>query len=247
MEVAIKQFRMSLETIGPVNLRTIYRELIILSSLRHGRTLTLLHKFRDSDNIYLVTQYYQRKSLHHLMYQENMNISKHHWCILALDICTGLAYLHNPTNPIIHLDLKPKNILIDGFNEPRAILADFGLSMVKSSSTATTHSTPKGTYQYMAPEMGQGKPTEKADIYSFAIILWEMLHRKQPFFDMEVQAFQILESVRQGVRPSWNESIHLSLKELIIKSWATHPEERYSARQLEERINKIQHSVDIKF
>jgi len=245
--VAVKQFKNSLETQGAKSIIKISKELFILSNMRHARTLSLLYHFRDDQNIYLVTQYYPRKSLYHLLYEEHVKLHKDNFCILAKDICEGLIYLHNHDPKILHLDLKPKNLLIDGVQEPRAVIADFGISVVKRQSQQSSNNTQCGTYPYMAPEIGI-QTTEKADIYSLGIIMWEMLHSLVPYCDIQPQA-KVFDYVKQGTRPKWKEELHLpkQLIELIEKCWSSDVTIRPAANEVLQQITILYGTEPIKF
>lgn len=95
--------------------------------------------------------------------------------LLALDIAKGLVYLHN--NQVIHMDLKSKNILLNR-EQSVAKIADVGLS--RAFNSASTEFV-AGTLEYSAPEVLLGGPcTPKADIFSFGVILWEIVTHEQP-------------------------------------------------------------------
>ena len=96
---------------------------------------------------------------------------------IAIDIAKGTNYLHSFPTPLLHRDLKSLNILLD--NNLTAKLADFGWARIKE----TLMTGKIGTYQWMAPEVIACSPyTEKADVYSFAIIMWELAIRKPPYY-----------------------------------------------------------------
>ncbi|KXZ52928.1 hypothetical protein GPECTOR_8g304 [Gonium pectorale] len=101
---------------------------------------------------------------------------------IALDIARGLEYLH-PT--IVHRDLKPANVLVNVSGPtPVAKLSDFGLSRLRTTVLATRHPE-AGTPAYMAPECFDTENltiTHQADIYSFAVIMWEMLTGLLPWW-----------------------------------------------------------------
>ncbi len=93
------------------------------------------------------------------------------------DIAVGLSILH--VHELLHRDLKSLNILLDV--NGRAKLCDFGLSTLKSQAKDTSE---VGTLLWNAPEVLQGKAaTAASDIYSFAMICWEVVTRRLPYSD----------------------------------------------------------------
>ncbi|KAL3509079.1 hypothetical protein ACH5RR_028480 [Cinchona calisaya] len=93
---------------------------------------------------------------------------------IILDIAKGLAYLHEDcSQKIIHLDIKPQNILLDQhFN---AKVSDFGLSKLIDKDQSRFVTTMRGTPGYLAPEWLNSEITEKVDVYSFGIVMLEIL------------------------------------------------------------------------
>ncbi|XP_019507188.1 PREDICTED: receptor-interacting serine/threonine-protein kinase 2 [Hipposideros armiger] len=156
------------------------------------------------------------------------------------EIALGVNYLHNMTPPLLHHDLKTQNILLD--SEFHVKIADFGLSkwrMMSLSQSRNSKSAPEGgTIIYMPPENyepGQkSRASVKHDIYSYAVITWEVLSRKQPFEEV-TNPLQIMYSVSQGHRPDTSEeSLPLDIPHravmlsLIEGGWAQNPDERPS-------------------
>lgn len=92
---------------------------------------------------------------------------------IALDIASGLEYIHNYTNPsFVHKDVKSSNILLDA--DWHAKVANFGMAKSSSGPMLTNHIV--GTQGYMAPEfLEHGLVTTKADVFSFGVVLLELI------------------------------------------------------------------------
>ena len=93
---------------------------------------------------------------------------------IGREIATGVAYLHS--KQLIHRDIKAANVLLDEHMHVK--LADFGIS----TGFGPDHTAETGTYRYMAPEVIRHQQYDhKCDVYSYGVLLWEVLHRQVPF------------------------------------------------------------------
>lgn len=130
---------------------------------------------------------------------------------IALDIANGMAYLHSRN--VIHRDLKPSNIMLTGSN--RAKIADFGMSVANTGQELTAET---GTYRYMAPEVIRHESySSNADVYSFGIVLWQLVSREIPFANLT--PIQAAFSVAQGQRPEMPLSAPDRIREIIAACW----------------------------
>jgi len=143
---------------------------------------------------------------------------------LFAQIVDAIAYIH--TRKVIHRDIKPENILVDSKFQPK--ICDFGWSSVlKNDSTRKTFC---GTYEYMAPEIFESAPyTEKVDIWSLGILLYELLHGYSPF-----RAPTLLEIYKNILkrRIKFADGISEQAVDLITKILRYKPEERLSVQQI---------------
>uniref|UniRef100_A0A8C9EUU3 Serine/threonine-protein kinase mos n=1 Tax=Pavo cristatus TaxID=9049 RepID=A0A8C9EUU3_PAVCR len=153
----------------------------------------------------------------------------------SCDIVTGLAFLHS--QGIVHLDLKPANILIAEHGACK--IGDFGCSQRLEEGLSQSHHVCQqgGTYTHRAPELLKGeRVTAKADIYSFAITLWQIVMREQPY--LGERQYVLYAVVAYNLRPSLEATIfHESpvgrrLRSIISCCWKADTEERLSAAQL---------------
>ena len=187
----------------------------------------------ESPHYSLVMSLMQNGSLYNLLH----NGQELPWTIrfqIALDAAYGLADLHE--YKILHRDLKSLNILLD--DRLRAKLADFGLAKIKRESSSQS-SVAKGTVLWMAPELFEDEPkmTTASDIYSFGMVLWELLTRMLPYTKASNQmvAARWIEKGKKEEIPS---DCPPELKSIIESCWES-PMKRPTAIQVAERLKPL--------
>ena len=182
----------------------------------------------------LVTEFCPRGNLFDLLHNVDLALPLQRRLQMALDAARGMAFLHNHTPVIIHRDLKSLNLLVD--KEWRVKVGDFGLSRFRASSstasTASLYTAQIGTYHWMAPEVMAGhRYTEKADVFSFGIILWELWTRDTPYKGL--QAMQVgMAVLHRGERPPIPDDCHEGYSQLIQACWRTDPSRRPGFHQI---------------
>ncbi|KAJ7526733.1 hypothetical protein O6H91_16G021500 [Diphasiastrum complanatum] len=195
--VAIKQ----LDREGKQGDREFRVEVDMLSRLHSPYLLELVGYCADKDHRLLVYDYMPNGSLQEHLYSDGIsgNPPLLDWATrlrIALDAARGLEYLHEcVTPPIIHRDFKSSNILLD--DNFHAKVSDFGLAKLGSAEIGGHVSTRVlGTYGYVAPEYAlTGHLTTKSDVYSYGVVLLELLTGRVPV-DMK-------RPPGQGVLVSW--------------------------------------------
>jgi serine/threonine protein kinase len=158
---------------------------------------------------------------------------------LAAGIVQGMNYLHTKDPPVIHGDLKLQNVLVaDGYV---AKICDFGLSKWRQYSTIRTPSrTVRGTVTHIPPENWTNinqRRTTKYDMYSFGIMLWELLSEKAPYGDASSNPDLIRIAVTKDQRPNLDEIDEHTpdvVRDLIKSSWAPQPDDRPSFEDVKE-------------
>ncbi len=147
-----------------------------MESLRHPNIVMFLGASTKFPHLALVLEYCTHKSLWSVLHNPKIALPWDKRKRIALEIARGMNYLHLFKPPIMHRDLKSLNILID--DSFTAKIADFGWTRVKAKEMTEKI----GTWQWMAPEVIDTRIyTEKADVYSYGIILWEIASRSPPY------------------------------------------------------------------
>ncbi|NWR94347.1 RIPK2 kinase, partial [Furnarius figulus] len=218
------------------------KEAEILHKARFSYILPILGICNEPEFLGIVTEYMTNGSLNQLLHGKDV-YPDIPWCLrfrILYEIALGVNYLHNMNPPLLHHDLKTQNILLD--DEFHVKIADFGMSkwrVISMSQSRSESSLPEGgTIIYMPPEdynpSQKTRASVKHDIYSYAIIMWEVMSRKRPFEEV-INPLQIMYSVSQGQRLDLTEgslSMDIPHRMLVIRlvesGWAQNPDERPS-------------------
>lgn len=230
--VAIKVLRG--RALSQPELTALRREIMVLSSLSHPSLLKLKYYTNDPP-FCLVTDFLQNGSLFAFLRSKPEELSPTNRTIIALDVAAGMAYMHEQR--VIHRDLKSLNILLD--ENKRAKVGDFGLSRLLNYEPM---SGLVGTAQWMAPEVYLSQPSydSKVDVYSFGIVLWELLTSKVPYEGIEELMIPKL-VVHEQLRPEIPPETPPELRMLICSCWASDPKERPSFQQICQRFSSSQY------
>ncbi|XP_043555997.1 serine/threonine-protein kinase TNNI3K-like [Chiloscyllium plagiosum] len=143
--------------------------------------------------------------------------------MIAIDVAKGMEYLHNLTQPIIHRDLNSHNILL--YEDGHAVVADFGESRFLLSMDEDNMTKQPGNLRWMAPEVFTQctRYTIKADVFSYALCLWELLTGEIPFAHLKPAA-AAADMAYHHVRPPVGYSIPKPISSLLIRAWNACPE-----------------------
>ncbi|KAI3730905.1 hypothetical protein L1987_62085 [Smallanthus sonchifolius] len=154
-----------------------YNEINMISRVEHKNLVRLLGCSCSGPESILVYEYLPNMSLDRFIFDElkGREIGWEKRFEIIIGIAEGLVYLHeNTNNRIIHRDIKASNILLDFRLRPK--IADFGLARSFQDDKSHISTAIAGTLGYMAPEyLAHGQLTEKADVYSFGVLILEMV------------------------------------------------------------------------
>ncbi|XP_038160810.1 receptor-interacting serine/threonine-protein kinase 2 isoform X2 [Cyprinodon tularosa] len=238
--VAIKCLK--LDSVGERERNCLLKEAEVLHKARFNHIIQIFGVCNEPEFFCIVTEFMSNGSLDQLLHEKEL------YPVLAwplrlrilYEIALGVNFLHNMTPPLLHHDLKTQNILLDG--EFHVKIADFGLakwrqlSVSKGSGSKPTEM--EGTVIYMPPEEYEPSKTRRADVkhdmYSYAIIMWEVLSRQIPYEEV-TNPMQIMFSVLRGKRPDTSQgslSADIPSRETLISlmtsGWTANPDERPS-------------------
>lgn len=147
--------------------------------------------------------------------------------IILVGVARGIKYLHDRN--IIHRDIKPENILLDENFQPH--ITDFGLSKFYEVGQSNNQTKFGGTLSYEAPEiLKQQKYNGKVDVYSFSILMYEVLTDSVPYPEIEggkMSEYDFMNKIiNKSYRPQFLTPIKDSLRELIEQCWSENPDDR---------------------
>ncbi|KAJ0085298.1 hypothetical protein Patl1_09466 [Pistacia atlantica] len=214
------------------------QEVYIMRKVRHKNVVQFIGACSRPPKLCIVTEFMSGGSMYDFLQKQKGGFKLPSLLRIAIDISMGMNYLHQ--NNIIHRDLKAANLLMDENGVVK--IADFGVARVQVQSGVMTAET--GTYRWMAPEVIEHKPYDhKADVFSFGVVLWELLTGKLPYEDLTpLQA--AVGVVQKGLRPQIPRHTHPKFIELLERCWQQDPSLRpefpeiveflqYLARRLE--------------
>ncbi|CAM9680902.1 unnamed protein product [Choristocarpus tenellus] len=168
---------------------------------------------------------------------------------LGLELAQLIKYLHEDAisgGCVLHRDLKPRNVGLS--HDGHIQVFDLGLARVVESRKALTFkyemTGETGSQRYMAPEVWKGEPyNEKVDVYSFGLILWEMLSLNQVFSSMSSEE-HILQVLEGGLRPPFEKCWTEEVKEILNGCWQQESDQRITASAAVEKLTNLLQSYD---
>jgi tRNA A-37 threonylcarbamoyl transferase component Bud32 len=228
-----------------VTVKEFAAEIRLMRDLRHPNIVLFLGAVVDAPSMCIVTELMKRGNLHSILHdvdnivRETVAENGRLRLQMATDCARGMSYLHSRSPPIVHHDLKPANLLVD--SKWNLKISDFGMSRIKYRAYLQKSNpeleTAGGTPEWMSPEaLRNDNVDELSDVYSFGIILWELITLNYPWQELN-DPVQIVGKVaflhhRPNI-PSWVET---EIEQLLLDCWARDSGDRPEFRQILELL-----------
>jgi serine/threonine protein kinase len=245
-EAAAKLFNIS----NTIEVKAVKNEAKLLASLGHPNVVQFVGYAVKENQHYIITELMSKDLRMYL--KENVPLSLPLAVDIMLQIAEGMKYLHE--SGVMHRDLKADNVLINVVENESYIspsvqvkLTDFGMSKLNLNNSRFT-TMERGNAHWRAPEVFQDeqnteKYTKAADVYSFALVFFEVLTGELPFAN--ISKSQILGKIRCGERPILPPydycPVHLSA--FIKECWATRPEDRPKFPEICQRLQECKDTI----
>ncbi|CAL9122834.1 unnamed protein product [Musa textilis] len=251
-DVAIKRIKASCFAGRPSErerlIADFWKEALIMSYLHHPNIVSFYGVVRDGPDgsLATVTEFMINGSLKQFLQKKDRTIDRRKRLIIAMDVAFGMEYLHGKN--IVHFDLKCENLLVNMRDPHRPVckIGDLGLSKVKQHTLVSGGL--RGTLPWMAPELLSGKSnmvSEKIDVYSYGIVMWELLTGEEPYADMRCASIigGIINNTIRPKIPTWCDP---EWKSLMESCWSSDPALRPSFSEISQKLRKMAAAINLK-
>jgi len=231
IDVAVKRFiKQKLSELRMLEFRA---EMAFLSELHHPNVLLVIGACVKMPNLCIVTEFMQLGCLRDMLADRSTKLPWQQRIVMLRGAAMGVKYLHTLEVPLIHRDLKSSNLLVDETMNVK--VADFGFARLKEENATMTRC---GTPSWTAPEIIRGdRYNEKADVYSFGMVMWEMLTRRQPFEGRNFMGVSL--EVLEGKRPQVPNDCPGPYRDMMTRCWHAKPEKRPTVSEIVDFLSQL--------
>ncbi|KAK8846489.1 hypothetical protein M9Y10_020512 [Tritrichomonas musculus] len=227
----------------------IKREISIMINANHPTIIKFIGyskvDFQEENNVTIIMELATNGSLKEVLKKIQGNDGPKDYTnttrqIIIVGVARGMKYLHDRN--IIHRDLKTDNILLDEYFHPH--ITDFGLSKIIELGHSHSQTKFGGTLVYEAPEiLREEKYDKKVDVYSFGILMYEVLTDCAPYPELEgreIAEYKFINKVvTENYRPKFTVPVKKSFKKLIERCWSSDPNERPTFCEIFNKLSNI--------
>ena len=196
------------------------------AQLRHPNIVPIYEAGRDGDTYYIASAFIEGQTLEDAIAVKRPDF--HQAAKLAMDLAGALQYAHELG--VVHRDVKPANIMLDGKSNP--LLMDFGLARLEAAESRLTHDgTVLGTPSYMPPEQAAGQLElvgPASDQYSLGVVLYELLCASTPFSGPPTMVISLVINQEPPSPRKENPAIPKDLETICLKAMSKQREHRYA-------------------
>ncbi|CAM6091274.1 unnamed protein product [Calypogeia fissa] len=248
-DVAIKRIKASCFAGRPSEqerlIADFWREACNLGNLHHPNVVAFYGVVSDGPGgtLATVTEYMVNGSLKQVLQKKDRTIDRRKRLLIAMDSAFGMEYLHEKN--IVHFDLKCENLLVNMRDPHRPIckVGDLGLSKVKHQTMVS--GGVRGTLPWMAPELLNGSSSmvsEKVDVFSFGIVMWELLTGEEPYANMHYGAIigGIVNNTLRPPIPTWCDP---GWRALMERCWSSDPTNRPSFSEIAAELRAMSEAL----
>eukprot|EP00163_Fabomonas_tropica_P022303 TRINITY_DN388_c0_g1_i2.p1 TRINITY_DN388_c0_g1~~TRINITY_DN388_c0_g1_i2.p1 ORF type:complete len:677 (+),score=216.59 TRINITY_DN388_c0_g1_i2:226-2256(+) len=192
------------------------KEVKIMEIMDHPNLLYLVGSKAEPPTLCIVTEFCGKGSLFDVIQKQRSQLHPSLVFKIAYEIALGMADLHAKKPPVLHRDLKSLNVFLD--DDYNVKVADFGMSKRITGQIQSMNMC--GSILWMAPEVIQSPKYDlAADVYSYAIMLWEITHGRLPYEDFRGTDMQLAMNVVHGTRPRISSKCPRAMADIMRKCW----------------------------
>jgi predicted ATPase len=218
-------------------------ELKFARKISHKNVCRMYHLSKEEETPYITMEYVPGEDLKSLVKRKG-KLAEEEAVSIAKQVCEGLSEAHRLG--VVHRDLKPQNIMID--KQGHAKIMDFGIARSVEMPGVTATGVIIGTPDYISPEQAEGEEADqRSDIYSFGVILYEMVTGRVPFEGDTALSVALKHKTEEPLDPrEFNDQISEGLSAVILKCMEKERERRYqSAEELLLELKNIEEGIPI--
>ncbi len=225
-QVALKTLNRQF-TVDPQLIERFRTEARAQAGITHANIVTLHSFFKEQEDYVMVLEFARGKTLRQLLAEKKI-FTEDELTPVFLQLLDGLGYAHSMG--VVHRDIKPSNIIIDEVGNLKIL--DFGIAKILGDKNLTGTGTKLGTINYMSPEQvrGQKDIDQRTDIYSLAVLIYEMLTGRLPINTDSDSEYDILKEIVEGtvINPkALQQNISDKLNSVLLRMLDKKKEGRY--------------------
>ncbi len=217
-----------------------FQEAQAAGGLNHNHIFTIYDMGKSGDMLYIAMEILQGRELGELIGKQGMVVED--VLNISIQVSNALGFAHK--HGVVHHDVKPENIMV--LDNKLAKLADFGIAQIPNSKVKAQSNKIMGSPSYMSPEQIQFKPTDsRSDIFSFGVVMYQMLTGKLPFMGDNIMALmRQISDITPPSPSSLNHKVSDLLDAIVSKCMAKNPSARYqTAYELEDALRACMEMV----